>query len=208
MVRDALFGYKRIFGDLDIFVSGGLDAEAAANISRTSRRTNFGGMRLVVGKFDVDIWELSKSRALSGLKDSDRTINRLLASVCFSTDAVAVSFDSEKVVSSDAFNETLRTGNFKFVVKPQDLDILQVTRAFRISAKTSLMPSLEVCEYLCAGVDKFGVDGLVTAEEKWRGRRVLDERFVRLLDQRCRLALRQSNVFLTEDFLKSPTLGF
>lgn len=208
MVRDALFGYKRVFGDLDIFVSGYLDAEAASKISRVSRRTNFGGMRLVVGKFDVDIWELSKSHALLGLRDSERTIDRLLSSVCFSTDAVAISLDSGKIVSSDPFNETLGTGIFNFVVKPRDVDILQVTRGFRIAAKTSLKPGLDICDYLCAGVDQFGVAGLVAAEGKWRGRRVLDERFVRLFDQRCRLALQRSDVSVAKNIFESPGLSF
>lgn len=189
LVRDALFGSDGVFGDVDIFVSGPLDLEFAERISRVHRRTNFGGMRLVVGRYDVDIWELSKSHAFRFERGVDRNVKGLLKTVCFSTDAVAVSLVNGNILADTRFNQTMRTRVFGFISRPLSLEILQVVRIARICIKNRVRPNIEICQYFVDGVDMFGVESLINAEEKWKGRRLLDLRLVRDLEQWCRLSL-------------------
>lgn len=189
VVRDALLGSSGVFGDVDIFVSGPVDAESIERISRVSRRTNFGGMRLVVGRYDVDIWELSKSLAFRFERGAEKSVRGLLSTVCFSTDAVAVSLVSGNVLADSRFNKTVNSRVFGFVSKPFALEKLQVVRIARICVKNGVKPDREVCKYFVDGVDFFGVDELVKAEQKWKGRRLLDGRIVRVIDQWCREAL-------------------
>jgi hypothetical protein len=200
LVRDALIGSAGVFGDVDIFVSGPLDSEFAEHISRIHRRTNFGGMRLVVGRFDVDIWELAKSQAFRFERGADKSIKGLLSTVCFSTDAVAVSLVRGNVLADASFNRTLQTRVFEFVSKPTSLEILQVVRIARIFIKNSVRPNIEVCRYFADGVDAFGIDGLVEAEQKWKGRRLLDERLVSLVDQWCRFSMLSGRVSERPEF--------
>lgn len=189
LVRDALLGSSGAFGDVDIFVSGPLDAEFAERISRVHRRTNFGGMRLVVGKYDVDIWELEKSRAFRFERGAEKSVKGLLSTVCFSTDAVAVSLRSGAVLADSSFNRTVRTRMFEFVTHPRALEVLQVVRIVRICIKNGVIPNLEVCQYFVDGVELFGAAGIIAAEQKWKGRRLLDDRLLRIFDQWCRSSL-------------------
>lgn len=188
-VRDALLGAIGAFGDVDIFVSGPLDPEFAERVSRIHRRTNFGGMRLVIGRYDVDIWELTKSHAFRYERGPEKSVRGLLSTVCFSTDAVAVSLLSGRVLADSSFNRTAKSRVFEFVSKPSSLEILQVVRIARLCVKNGVRPDAEVCQYFVDGLRSFGVDGLVVAEQKWKGRRLLDERVIRLLGQSCHALL-------------------
>ncbi|MHB1273788.1 MAG: hypothetical protein ACYCZD_13670 [Rhodanobacter sp.] len=187
LVRDALLGSSGVFGDVDIFVSGPLSEDVAGMVSRASLRTNFGGMRLVVGKFDVDIWELSKSRVFRLEKGRERNIKGLLSSVCFSTDAVAVSLAKGRVLADPSFNRTIKRGIFEFVRKPLGLEILQAVRIARITLKNDVKPDQEVSNYFVSCAEKFGLGGLLAAESKWKGRRLLDERLLGILFEWCSL---------------------
>lgn len=188
-VRDALLGSAGAFGDVDIFVSGPLNPEFAERVARVYRRTNFGGMRLVVGRYDVDIWELAKSDAFRYERGLEKNIKGLLSTVCFSTDAVAVSLVNGRVLADGSFNRTIKSRVFEFVSAPQSLELLQVVRIGRLCVKNGVTPNLDVGKYFVEGVDKFGIDGLIVAEQKWKGRRVLDERLIRFLDRWCRVLL-------------------
>ena len=189
LVRDALLGSSGVFGDVDIFVSGPLDEQTAERVSRVHRRTNFGGMRLVIGRYDVDIWELAKSAAFRFERGLEKNVRGLLSTVCFSTDAVAVSLLTGRVLADSSFNRTVKTRVFEFVSRPLTLEILQVVRVGRICVKNGVRPDREISRYFVDGVDTFGVSELIAAEQKWKGRRLLDERIVRILDQWCRESL-------------------
>ncbi|WP_235565318.1 hypothetical protein [Lysobacter sp. Root494] len=175
MVRDAILGASGAFGDIDIFVSGPLDADFARSLSRYSRRTNFGGMRLVVGKFDVDIWELPQSQAFRIEKGRPISIPSLLDTVCFSTDAVAISLLDSRVIATSKFRGTVRDKVLKFVSVPRGTELLQAVRIARLLVKLDLIPHFDIAKYFLAAIAEFGAAGLVKAEEKWKGRRVLDD---------------------------------
>lgn len=183
LVRDSMFGSSGAFGDLDIFVSGPLDVDFATMISQASRRTNFGGIRLVVGKFDVDIWELPKSYAFRMESGRSISIPSLLDTVCFSTDAVAVSLMDSRIISSSKFRRTLRTRRFEFVKMPLAVEMLQVVRIARLIVKNRVLPNTDVARYFLEGVKEYGRETLVKADaDKWKSRKILDQL---LVDQAC-----------------------
>lgn len=185
VVRDIIFGSSGSFGDLDIFVSGPLDAEFAASISRSSRRTNFGGMRLVVGKYDVDIWELPQSYAFRIEKGRSISIESLLRTVCFSTDSVAVSLVDARVISSSSFRQSVRSRVLSFVSRPLRVDLLQAVRIARLVVKNDVIPDRVVARYYVDSLAAFGCTEFVHAESKWRGRRVLDSYLVDRVEDLC-----------------------
>lgn len=186
MVRDLIFGYSGKFGDLDIFVSGPLDIDFALSLARTSRRTNFGGIRLVIGKFDVDIWELPKSNAFRMQKGRAVSIPALLDTVCFSTDAVAISLlEPKRVFSTEKFRSTVRSRKFTFVSAPIEVELLQAVRVARLIIKNEVLPDRAVASYFLRAVDLYGWDKLVNAEAKWKGRRVLDSLLIQRVHELC-----------------------
>jgi predicted nucleotidyltransferase len=190
IVRDSIMGSTEVFGDLDIFVSGPLDVDFVEKLSRTTRRTNFGGMRLVVGKFDVDIWELPKSYAFRIERSRSVSIPSLLRSVCFSTDAVAVSLVDSRMICSPIFMSTLVTNVLHFVSRPVQPELLQVVRIARLMVKNEVRPDKDVAEFYLRGERAFGRDKLLDAEIKWKGRRVLDVALIRWVSEVCELTIR------------------
>lgn len=183
--RDALFGVEGVFGDIDIFVSGPLDTELAHELSRFSRRTNFGGMRLVVGKFDVDIWELPQSHAFRIEKGRSVSIPNLLDSVCFSTDGIAVSLLDGRVLATHIFQRTLRDRALRFVSPPLEFNILYAVRVARLIYRLRTWPDQEVARFFLDAADRSGVEGIVEAEGRWRGRRVLDSAICKRIVEVC-----------------------
>ncbi len=185
LVRDAMFGSSAAFGDVDIFVSGPLDLQFAERLSRVARRTNFGGIRLVVGRFDVDIWELPKSYAFRVERGRTISIRSLLSTVCYSTDAVAVSLVNARVIASTQFKRTVSDRVFSFISKPLGLEILQAVRMARIVVKNDVMPDREVAGYFLRALSEFGCEKILSAEAKWKGRRVLDDFLLSRVSEVC-----------------------
>jgi len=173
--RDVAFAGARAVGDIDIFVEGQLDVDAVASVSRETRRTNFGGYRLIVGRHDIDIWELASSYAFRFEKKSDVGVQQLLKTVCFSTDGVAISLATRKVTVSEEFVESFSKRVIDFVRVPSDPNILVAVRAARLITKLDLRPSRRLSTFLEAEIDRYGSAAFISAEERWRGRRVLDD---------------------------------
>ncbi len=174
MPRDVLFSGPSYFGDIDIFVSGRLDEGLLSSKGKLLGRTNFGGLRYVVGGYDVDIWELERSRAFAGGQALPVSVQSLLSTVCFSTDAVAISFSSRKILASHAFWRSLEAREIDFVRAPASRDVLQATRAARAIVKHGLSPSVAVANYLDSVIGEFGSDAILRAEERWGSRRCLE----------------------------------
>lgn len=185
-VRDTMFG-SRSFGDLDIFVSGPINEELISRLAKSSRRTNFGGFRLVVGKFDVDIWELPKSYAFRIDRGRAISVDSLLSTVCFSTDAVAISLQTAKIRADKRFRRSLETNTLSFVQKPLASEVLQAVRIARMVVKLGIRPDREVSRYFLDAVRQFGADVLLGAEAKWKGRRVLDSELLIAVIRWCEL---------------------
>jgi hypothetical protein len=193
MPRDVLFSGPSFFGDVDIFVSGTLDEAVLERATKVVGRTNFGGLRIVAGRYDVDIWELARSRAFLERKSLPISVPSLLSTVCFSTDAVSISFSSRRIVASKAFWKSLENRQIDFVSRPRDLDVLQATRAIRAIAKHSLTPSRAVAEYVDEVLAVYGTVGILTAEERWRDKRYLDKLLLELAQRKVAGVLRNDS---------------
>lgn len=173
--RDVAFVGARAVGDIDIFVKGAFDPDVVSAMARHSRRTNFGGYRLLIGRHDVDIWELSSSYAFRFQSNSAITVGGLLNSVCFTTDGLAISLLTRKVTVSEHFERAFRDRILDFVCVPTEPSILVSVRAARLLVKLDLAPSDRLRVFLQTEFEKHGRRALITAEERWQGRRVLDD---------------------------------
>lgn len=173
--RDVAFGAIDKVNDLDIFVSGHIDLDAINQFSSFVRYTNFGGLRLFVGKFEVDAWELDKSYAFRANADKFIGARSLLNSVCFSTDGIAVSLKTGRVTSTPAFKASLDHHCLDFVVPPAKIEAVIGARIARLALKLDLELTTEVAYYFSHCLDKYHANGLIDAEARWGHRRVLNE---------------------------------
>lgn len=170
--RDVLFSTPSKVNDLDIFVSGflqiGPELEGA-------KRTKFGGLRARIGPFDVDIWSLEDSAAFRRTSASIINVRELLKTVCFSTDAIAVSTANRgSIVALPIFLESLERRRLDFVREPQTLEPVYCTRIARLVLKLGLLPTPWVASYFIRGIEEFGVEEVLNAERRWGDRQILN----------------------------------
>jgi hypothetical protein len=173
--RDVAFGAAKSVNDLDIFVSGPISIESLDPRVTLVKRTNFGGYRLLMANYEVDVWELDKSYAFRFDASSYISAMNLLHSVCFSTDGVAISLKTGRVLTTSPFIDSLEDRRLDFVVPPLRLESVVAARIARLALKLDLELTPSVASYFIQAVDDFGVAGLIEAEARWGGRRILNE---------------------------------
>lgn len=173
--RDLSFGAIKSLNDLDIVVSGPICLDQLEEIATYLKRTRFGGHRLMVGRYEVDAWELDKSYAFQSGPSASINIRSLLNTVCFSTDAIAVSLKSGRVFSSSSFLASYNARRLDFVVRPTMLEPVVGARIARLALKLDLELTPAVAQYFVECVEAFGVPGLIQAEARWGPRRMLNE---------------------------------
>lgn len=173
--RDVAFSGRNAVNDLDIFVSGILREEMLCELGYSYKRTNFGGYRLVIDGFDVDVWELQRSHAFRWAPNSSVSVMNLLKTVCFTTDAIAVSLVDGRVIKSADFDWSFQEDTLGFVSPPLGFDALVATRIARVSLKLGLDLSPVVASYFHHCLEKIGIDPIVKAENRWGQKGFLSE---------------------------------
>ncbi|MCR6627367.1 MAG: hypothetical protein NVV67_14170 [Pseudoxanthomonas sp.] len=173
--RDVAFGVGRRIHDLDIFVSGSIDADEISRHSTSLSATNFGGLRLIVGKFEVDAWELDKSYAFRMGSSAHISARALLGTVCFSTDGVAVSLKTGRSIIAPEFVNSLSDRRLDFVVPPSKVEAVVGARIARLALKLGLELTPAVANYFMQCVEGMGVSSLIDAEARWGRHRMLNE---------------------------------
>lgn len=190
--RDVSFVGRRLVNDLDIFVSGPIDYEEVSRVSKIVKKTNFGGLRLLVGPYDVDVWELSKSHAFKYDAASYVSVTNLLKSVCFSTDGIAVSLESGSVIKTTAFTKSLEHQRLDFVVPPSKIEPVVGARIARLVLKLHLELTPSVASYFVRCAEEFGVSSLIDAESRWGHRRILNEFSVEQVKNEIEVAIKKA----------------
>ncbi|MET4729604.1 hypothetical protein ABIE09_003418 [Lysobacter enzymogenes] len=190
--RDVAFGLARRIHDLDIFVSGPLQTDLLMHHVDAIRRTKFGGYRFSVGRFDVDVWELDKSYAFRFGNSSHISVNRLLESVCFSSDGIAVSLKSGRSLYTKNFVDTLEYRRLDFIVPPESVEPVVGARIARLALKLDLALTPAVASYFVKCVEDFGVIELINAEARWGEHRMLNELSMEQVKSEIREAIDQA----------------
>lgn len=196
--RDVAFVGRGVVNDLDIVVSGNFEADHLGQFGGGWRRTNFGGLRGSIGRFDVDIWDLRKSYAFRYDSSNFISVNNLLRTVCFSTDGIAVSLKTGRVIRSRAFEDALALKMLDFIVPPVDLQPVVAARIARLMLKLDLGLTPSVASYFVSCFEAFGVPALIDAESRWHGRRMLNEVSIQLVRAEIDNAIRIAYQMISE----------
>jgi len=172
--RDVFFKDESFVYDLDMFVSGPIHEETISRYSENVSRNNFGGYRLRIGDWSIDIWELTKSAAFRFDSPLYPSVDHLLRSVCFSSDAIAIRVDTGEIFRRVEFTRTYDTGVLDFVVPPRDVEPLIAARIARLMLKLDVELSASVASYFIRALELYGEDELVRAEQRWGQRAIVD----------------------------------
>jgi len=172
--RDVFFRDKSFVYDLDMFVSGPISEETVLRFGKNVSRNNFGGYRFNIGEWSIDIWELAKSAAFRLDTFLYPNVDRLLKSVCFSSDAIAVRIDTGEIFAGAEFKRTYDTRVLEFVVPPREIELLVAARIARLVLKLNVEPTASVASYFIRALEMYGEDQLIHAETRWGRRAIVD----------------------------------
>lgn len=174
LLRDiALFGAKDFNSDIDLVVDcsvGSLAVFFSREIEEF-HRNKFGGYRLEVGGWTVDVWPIRETWAFKNNYVSYTGRDSLLLTTITNWDAVAYSFKEKKIISSSSYLECLRLGELDIVLadNPNEAGVLmRVIRAVCDKHARILMP--RVVKYLKQELPKWSADEIAATQDKVLGR--------------------------------------
>lgn len=179
LLRDiALFGAREFNSDIDLVVDCSVD-RLASFFSRSSlrfHRNKFGGYRLEVGGWTVDVWPIRETWAFKSNHIVYSGRDSLLFTTITNWDAVAFSFKDKKIISSPSYLECLRLGELDVVLTEnpnEDGVLMRVIRAICDKRAQILMPRL--VKYLKQELPKWTSIQIAEVQEKMLGKIYLSQ---------------------------------
>ncbi|MCQ4262139.1 hypothetical protein CXK91_14730 [Stutzerimonas stutzeri] len=179
VLRDiALFGAKKFNSDIDLVVDCSVtdlsDFFAAENA--VFNRNKFGGYRVEVGGWAVDVWSIRETWAFKHGYVLYEGRESLLLTTVMNWDAVAFSFKDKQIISCPAYLDCLRMGELEVVLteNPNQVGVLiRVIRAICDKRAKILMP--RVLKYLKRELPRWTSGQVVAAQIELFGKIYLSE---------------------------------
>ena len=179
LLRDiALFGGKNFNSDIDLV----LDCSPEQLFSffnecvYLSRRNKFGGYRVEVGGWTVDIWPIRETWAFKQGYVFFKNRESLLLTTITNWDAIAFSFKDRKIIARPSYLECLKLGELEIVMErnPNPIGVLmRVIRSICDRQAKILMPKL--VKYLKQELPLWSAQEIVETQENMLGKIYLSE---------------------------------
>jgi len=154
MLRDFYFDLPSNFqSDIDFVCS-----DPSAKIERVLHRYNpvknkFGGFRMVVGKYPVDIWALDQTWAFKQGLVEGNDFEDLCSTTFFNVDAVYFPIKGSRVEQSKSFKAATQTRVLDINLEENPSPDKAAKRAISLSLKLNLMLSVKLQHYVLEHVD-------------------------------------------------------
>lgn len=174
LLRDiALFGAKRFNSDIDFVVDCSVDELAKFFLSGnlTYSINKFGGYRLEVGGWSVDVWPVRETWAFKHAGVEYKGRESLLLTTITNWDSVVFSFLDRQIVADSCYLEQLKAGELEVILinNPNRMGVLvRVVKAICDKRARVLMPKL--LGYLKEELSRWSADDIVSAQKRLLGR--------------------------------------
>ena len=210
LLRDiALFGGKDFNSDIDLVIDCSADmlADFFVENERLFYRNKFGGYRLEVGGWAVDVWPIHETWAFKTKQVCYKDRSSLLLTTITNWDSVIYSFKDGRIISDMSYLESLRSGELDIVLiaNPNEAGVLvRVIRAICDKRAKILMPKL--LGYLKDELPHWTASQVVSAQEELLGKVYLSrEEFYSFRDEIYSL---REDLFGSHILIKGRNLSF
>ncbi|MCQ3000763.1 hypothetical protein NLO98_13500 [Pseudomonas syringae] len=179
LLRDiALFGSKGFNSDIDLVVDCSVEGLKAFfdGGKHAFKRNKFGGYRLEVGGWTVDVWPIRETWAFKHTPITYVGRESLLLTTITNWDSVIYSFKDKKIISSSCYLDCIRYGELDIVLtdNPNEAGVLmRVIKAICDKHAKVLMPRL--LGYLKQELPKWQASQIVKAQEELLGKVYLSD---------------------------------
>ena len=176
VLRDlAMFGRKGFASDVDLVVEGDWSHMVRLLISLGGRRNRFGGFRLQVGGFPVDIWEAKETWAIREGLVRYRSIESLTRTTILNWDAILLDWRTKTVICRADYFPHIQERLMDIVLVANPNPLGTAVRAFRhLCLKDAKKLTSRTVRYLSDAAKKHGPRVIIATEFAKYGERAID----------------------------------
>lgn len=187
VLRDlSLYGKGGFESDLDIVVDGNWWLCERFLIDRGANKNKFGGFRLHVAGWPVDIWNAEETWAIGQGFVEYEGVTSLLRTTVLNWDSVLMGWRSKKVFAREGYFEDLKARRLGLVLEANPNPLGMAVRVFRhLVLKDARQVTAGAAEYLARCANHYSFTELREAERRGFGCPVIKEEvveFFKLLD--------------------------
>ena len=157
VLRDlALFGRRGFCSDIDLVVEGDWHHCVPYLQSLGARRNKFGGYRLEVGGWPVDIWHARDTWAIKNGLVCYRGISSLMQTTILNWDAILMNWRTRAVIAQSDYLPAIKARVLDVVLERNPNPLGMAVRVFRhLSIKDARKISLGAAEYLANCTERY-----------------------------------------------------
>ncbi len=179
VLRDmALFGKRGFNSDIDVVVEGGWQACSHFLSRHHAKKNKFGGYRITVGEWPVDIWNAEETWAIrQGYVQYDGVAS-LLKTTILNWDAILMNWRTKVFISSKTYLDNLRGGVMDIVLDKNPNPLGMYVRILRhMYCKDATKVSSSVLKYLYDNSIYYSYAQVSASEGRSYDRSVITEPF-------------------------------
>lgn len=176
ILRDiAIFGSKGFSSDIDIVVSGDWVDVSEYLESQEASRNKFGGFRLKVKGWDLDIWNAEETWAIHNGLVNYRGISSLLNTTITNWDSILMDWRSKRILCRDGYFDQIANGKLDIILTSNPNPLGMLVRVLRyIQLKDAEQISFSCIEYLRETTNIYGFKDINKSEISSYGKPVID----------------------------------
>ena len=176
VLRDlALLGRKGFNSDIDLVIEGDWCGCSSYIESLSARKNKFGGYRLNVAGWDVDIWNAEETWAIKKGLVSYEGVASLTDTTVLNWDAILMNWGSKKFICREGYLDFISSRCMDLVLEENPNPVGMVVRIFRhLSMKDARKITPRAIDFLAESVTKYSYSDLVEKELSSYGNILID----------------------------------
>lgn len=177
VLRDvALYGKRGFHSDIDLVIVGDWGSVAKHLEYRGASRNRFGGYRLQVNGWPIDLWSAEKTWAIAEGHVPYHGVASLLETTILNWDAILMNWRTRRIICHEDYLEKLSKRILDIVLKPNPNPLGMAVRVFRhLSITDPSAISHKAVEYLTQVTRRYSYLQLVESEVRSYGNQVIDQ---------------------------------
>lgn len=166
ILRDlALMGRRGFSSDIDLVIDGDWESCEIKLASLKAKKNKFGGYRLEISGWPIDIWDAKRTWAISeGLVKYDN-ISSLINTTVLNWDAILMNWRTQEFICNDEYLIELKNRTMNIVLQNNPNPLGMAVRVFRhLCSKDARSITSTVVEYLADSTNKYALKELRESE--------------------------------------------
>lgn len=171
ILRDlALLGQRGFASDIDIVIDGDWHSCLHNLVAMGAQRNKFGGFRLYVSGWPIDIWSARETWAIRQGLVEYTSIESLTKTTILNWDAILMNWQTRKFICQETYLNTLKERQMDIVLRQNPNPLGAAVRVFRhLCSKDAKSITQGTAEYLADSAEKYSLPNLINYEIRSHG---------------------------------------